>query len=163
MTHRGPSNPQSPPRIPITSNLQLRKELTSLGEELALLENPDYCLQNSGATSFALSVPENFRLIKHSYDASTCTLSLVGERESIKINNVPEYIFGLKISGHNVVDKWLREKTASYFRKDFGDIEADELISLLNRIELQFEVIKRIDPIVEKMILDDQVIVPGSS
>ena len=157
----GPSNPQSPPRIPITSDLKVRKMLTALGEELALLENPDYYLENSGTMTPAQPVPANFRLIKHSYDARTSSLLLIGEQGSITIDNVPEFIFGLKISGHNVVDKWLREKTANYFRKDFGNIELEELISLLNRVELQFGVLSKIDPIVEKMILDDNVIIPN--
>lgn len=157
----GPSNPQSPPRIPITSDLKVRKMLTALGEELALLENPDYYLENSGSMTPAQPVPETFRLIKHSYDARTSSLLLIGEQGSITIDNVPEFIFGLKISGHNVVDKWLREKTANYFRKDFGNIELEELISLLNRVELQFGVLSKIDPIVEKMILDDDVIIPN--
>ncbi|GGZ19849.1 N-6 DNA methylase [Shewanella chilikensis] len=154
----GPSNPVSPPRIPIASDLQIRKMLTMLGEELALLENPDYCPEHSRTLSPVQPIPANFRLNRHSYDASTNSLLLIGEQGTITIDNVPEFIFGLKISGHNVVDKWLREKNTNYFRKDFGNIELEELISLLNRVELQFGVLSKIDPIVEKMILDDNVI-----
>ena len=155
----GPSNPNSPPRIPISSSLKVREELVKLGKKLAEQEAPLANIpvdQGFDKEEFKF---EGFRLAKSKYDASSETIHLYGDDGSdCPVENVAEEVYGLRISGHNVVDKWLREKTFVYYRREFSGVEMQELRQLLIKIEDQFETISQIDKILRELIMSGEVV-----
>ena len=128
-----------------------------------MLEKPEYSIINSNSFLIQGKNDKTIQLKSFSYNQDKKTITLKGEEGTIIIGNVLENIFRLKISGHFIVDKWLREKTFPYYRKNFGVNELEELINLLSRIEEQDNLItKKINPIVDEIIKTDTLIMPES-
>ena len=86
----GPSNPNSPPRIPISSSLKVREELVKLGKKLAEQEAPLANIpvdQGFDKEEFKF---EGFRLAKSMY------LSLIHISEPTRLLSISYAVFCLK-------------------------------------------------------------------
>jgi hypothetical protein len=113
-----PSNPSEPPRIPISSEINIRQQLANLGEKIAECERPNHI--SPILPSLSINWPPGLtelKLVSWDYVESSGQLSLVGENgESLTFANVPQHTVSLRIAGHNVVEKWVRERHFSYLR-----------------------------------------------
>lgn len=156
------SDPSSPIRIPITNNKRLRGKICLIGKEIALCEKSDHKINFSNKYTHD-NVKEliDFKLVKYEYDETLETLILHSNSgELFKIENLPSDLFGLKISGHNVVTKWLRERSFPYLRRSFNSADLDDFIETLNRIEYQQQLIVQVDCLVEEIISSKDLILP---
>ncbi|MFO9661692.1 type ISP restriction/modification enzyme [Legionella pneumophila serogroup 1] len=154
-----PSDPDHPPRIPIALSKVDRYAICQLGEKIAECENPKIMIPlNSVIIAEWPSDLEDFQLLKFSYDESKQEISLLSDRKVIKINGVSPDVLNLVISGHNVVDKWIRERTYNYLRRNFNNDDLLELHSLLSRIIQQQTLLADVDVIIEKIINHESIV-----
>lgn len=153
------SDPTTPPRIPLASNQDDRAVLSELGKEIAECER----FGGVGVGSkLKVEWPKNFKgmmLKKISYDEEMQRLYLHSEEQSLIIFGVEPEVINLSIAGHNIIDKWIREKTYSYLRRDFTAADVDELLILISKITQQYRLIEKVDErlssILEKRSLID--------
>jgi hypothetical protein len=132
------SDPSNPPRIPLAQLREDRINISDLGRNIAECEKPDFQAEDS--TEYKLQYPKNFtafKLSKHTFDEKKQTLFLSSETETIKILGVATEVVSLSIAEHNVVDKWIRERTYSYLRRDFGRKDIAQLLNLFSAIKSQ--------------------------
>ena len=158
------SDPSSPIRIPISNNEKLRENVSLLGKEIALCEKTEHKIKSPKKYPHDnLKELEDFNLIKHEYDETCETLSLCNDRGgTFKIESVSNDVYGLKISGHSVIAKWLRERTLPYLRRTFKKDDLDALMETLNRIKTQQQLIADVDCLVEEIISSRDLIFPLS-
>ncbi|MFO2814195.1 type ISP restriction/modification enzyme [Legionella pneumophila serogroup 1] len=148
-----PADPDHPPRVPIAMSKEDRFAICKLGEKIAACENPKITIPlNDTIIAEWPSDLENFQLIKFSYDEKKQEISLLSETKTIKIYGVIPDAVNLVISGHNVIDKWIREKTFNYLRRNFNNDDLLELHSLLSRIIQQLTLLAEVDVIIHKII-----------
>ena len=141
-----PSDPSNPPRIPLTALEEDRIYICNLGKKIAECEKSDF--QIDDLTEYQVKYPDKFKgfqLSKYTYDEKTHTLFLSSKKESIRILGVHSEVVSLSIAGHNVVDKWIRERTYSYLRREFGESDIDQLLNLLSAIKSQNDYIDQVD------------------
>ncbi|EOU3059359.1 TPA: type ISP restriction/modification enzyme [Yersinia enterocolitica] len=154
----GSFNDFNPLKIPLTSVQSIKNNLVLLGKNLARCENftdSDSCSYSHG--DFTGNITNTFNLKKVTTDQGKIILTS-DINESLLIENIDPRILSLKISGHNVVDKWLRERTFSYLKRAINISDIQLLQNLLGRILMQFKIIQDIDILLEKIIVDNDVI-----
>ena len=145
------TDPDNPIRIPIFKDEVLRQNIADKGLELAKCECFDNPIIPSG--SIVIDLPEGFEeleLQRHIFDIGRSSIILKGHKESITLSNINNEVIETKISGYDVVDKWLRERKFSYLKRTFQKKDLRELIELLTRIEKQINLIKIIDQFFEE-------------
>lgn len=145
-------NETNPLRIPLTSDESLRGELVSLGRKIALCENfhdPKMDLLSHGTLSTNKIDQFNLSKVKIYNDYIELKSS---DNKIVLVKNVNSKVLSLKISGHKVVEKWLRERTFSYLRRSLNIEDIYALMNLLGRIELQIKLIQETECIVRHMI-----------
>lgn len=157
------SNPSSPHRVPIASEEAIRSKLVEFGERLAKCEKDGFISDDT--YGICLIWPEGMsgcKLKTFSYNEEDSCLILESEDGPIaSIANVPSEAMGLRIAGHNIVDKWVRERYFQYLRRDFSSIDADELVALLRKLVAQINILTLgIDPIVLQMLSVGNLISP---
>ena len=157
-----PSDPSSPPRILIASSLEHRRDLVALGEKIADCEKSDY--SPNELTSLVINWPSTiaeFNLIKWFYSDETEELKLVGDsNETVVLSGVPLHVVALRIAGHTVIEKWLRERTKAYLTRKFKLADANELKNLIGAISDQGALIATADQLVADIIASESVIAP---
>lgn len=157
-----PSDPSSPPRILISSDLECRKAIVALGQSIAECEKPGYA--PNALPSLALAWPatfSEFSFLKWSYSDDTEELKLFGgSSEEIVFSGVPQQAIALRISGHTVIEKWLRERTFAYLTRKFTTLDAVELKNLICTICDQSSLITAADALVKDMIISEKIVVP---
>jgi len=157
-----PSNPSAPPRVLIASDIECRKGLVAFGEKIAECEKPSY-IPNIQA-SLSLSWPSTFTelsLIRWSYSDDTDELTLLGDQqEAIVLTGVPQQVIALRIAGHTVIEKWLRERTMAYLTRKFTPADAEELKKLICAICDQISLISAADTLVKDLIISENLITP---
>ena len=80
------------------------------------------------------------------------------KKQVIRIKEITPEIMSLSIAGHNVVDKWLREKTYSYLRREFSQKDVSELLHLLNSIQTQSRFIEKVDERLSSVLNNKDII-----
>ena len=159
-----PSDPSSPPRILIASNEECRRSLVDLGEKIAQCEKPGYV--PTSLTSIIVNWPPTFtefNFVDWSYDDACEKLKLIGDNdENVILAPVPHQVLALRIAGHNVIEKWLRERTEAYLKRKFTTSDADEFKNLIGAICDQYSLIDKADKLVADLIANEGV-VPSSS
>ncbi len=159
------SDPSAPPRIPISTDIEIRQQIANLGQKIADCERPDYVAQTLPLLSinWSQSVVE-FKLIRSVYDETSEQLILTGDQsESLRFTNVPSYVIALRIAGHNVVEKWLRERQFPYLRRSFTNVDAEALKQLICRICEQVSLIEVADVLVSSIITSEKLIEPTAA
>jgi predicted helicase len=160
------SNPGDPIRIPILAQQADRDAITLLGRELAEFENFSVDLKKSSTSSFKVISnftvgQEDFSLKIVNYDNKNEVLNLMDEGSNqISILGINEDIYGLQISGHIVLERWLQYRKFAYLNRGLVPSDVDELLDLLERISGQFDRIAKIDKFLLKTLSASNVIAP---
>lgn len=157
-----PSDPSSPPRILIASDVEIRKSLVDLGEKIAECEKSGYVPYS--LPSLIESSPQTFtefNFTRWSFDDESEELKLFGDGSEVAVLlGVPQQAVSLRIAGHTVIEKWLRERTVAYLRRKFTNADADELKNLICAILDQASLIEVADRLVADIIASESVIAP---
>lgn len=155
-----PSSPDEPPRIPIASDPGKRKRLVELGKSIALCEREQYDVDMLDTLRIEWpSTLREFRLRRSRIDYDLKVIKLEGsDGEEVRLSGIPESVLTLRMSGHNVLAKWLREREFAYLRRTFRPQDSDGLLKLISRISAQLGIIEEIDEIIEE-ILDSATLV----
>lgn len=157
-----PSDPSSPPRIPIASTEECRRSLVDLGRKIAECEKPGYV--STALASVSINWPltfTEFNFVKWSYDDDREELSLSGdENELVILSGVPQQAIALRIAGHTVIEKWLRERSKAYLTRKFTTADADALKNLICAICDQIYFIEIADKLVMDILATESVIPP---
>lgn len=157
-----PADPASPPRVLIATEEKVRKSLVDLGKKIAECEKADFvptpletlCVNWPAAFS-------EFNFIKWSYDDDSEELKLHGDsNELVILTGLPQHAVALRIAGHTVIEKWLRERTKAYLTRKFSSTDADELKNLICAICNQNSLIETADRIVADIIATQNVVLP---
>lgn len=159
-----PSDPSSPPRILIASSEGCRRSLVDLGEKIAACERPGYV--PTSLASLIVNWPSSFtefNFVKWSYADDSEELKLVGDsNELVILTGVPQQAVALRIAGHTVIEKWLRERTKAYLTRKFTGADTDALKNLICAICDQTSLIEIADKLVADIIATEGVITPPS-
>lgn len=145
-------NEAHPLKIPLTLNENLKKELVSIGKKIALCEDfldPKMKLLSCGDLSISKLEHFNLKKIKSFNDYIELKSD---DNQIVLVENINPLILSLKISGHKVVEKWLRERTFPYLRRSLVFEDLSSLLNLLGRIELQLRCIGDAESIVKKIV-----------
>lgn len=155
-----PSQPSTPPRVLIAADIECRKKLVALGEKIAECEKLGYI--PNALTTLSLSWPSTFTefsLKSWSYSDDDAELILLGDnQEKIVFTGVPQHVIALRIAGHTVIDKWLRERTIAYLTRKFTPKDGQELKNLICAICDQISLISDADELVKEIIVSESVI-----
>ena len=156
-----PSNPERPFRVPVFADQTVRQKLVELGEKLAACENFDitHPLADSIEAIWPKEVVE-FELVGHSFREAEGELELVGScGERALVRGVSSAACTHRIAGHNVLDKWLRERRISYLRRTLRPNDLRDLMSVISRIERQLLLLQEIAALVSPLLRDPKLLV----
>jgi hypothetical protein len=157
-----PSNPDSPPRILISSCEELRRSIAEIGEKIAECEKPLY--NSIYCDSIIVDWPDGyteFNLSGWDYVDEDEKIILLGDqKEIVTIYGVSQKTMALRIAGHTVLEKWLRERRKAYLTRKFTIADAGELRRVIGAICEQSELIDLVDNLVQEMIDSEMVILP---
>jgi hypothetical protein len=104
-----------------------------------------------------------FNFIRWAYADDSEELKLLGDNnELVILAGVPQDAVALRIAGHTVIEKWLREKTKAYLARKFTADDADDLKNLICSICNQNTLIEIADKIVADIIATQNVVLPFS-
>ena len=158
-------DPDAPPRVPISASAPVRKKLARMGRAAAALETPDGVAFTSKAIRIQLTVsPLEFALTRSELNAESGSIHVYSDSgEEVRVTGMQAEVLGRRISGYDVITKWLREYTCPYLRRKFNQEALDDLISLVSRISAQAELLERADKLVAQMIDSGDVIAPPVS
>ena len=154
-------NPDVPPRVPIVADIEERQKIADLGRRIAHQE---------ATTTLAPEIEQldikwpddvgEFRLDKEGKQnlySSNGTIVLTGtEGETASITGVPEGVIDLRVAGHNVLKKWIRERTFPYLRRTFRYEDACDLKSLIQRISAQLDLLGEINLILDPVLAEGE-------
>ena len=135
------------PRIPILASPDDRAKIVKLGELAARLEDggATHSVPVVGEINWTLSA-EEFELAKFDVSPDKGEIYLYqGKQVVASIKGLSAGSLALRISGHNVVDKWLRERTYPYLRRTFRKADIESLRMLASRIDAQVDVLAEVD------------------
>jgi hypothetical protein len=155
-----PSDPSNPPRIPIASCERTRRMLVEIGRSIAECEREDYMSKPSASISFKWPEDFNeFNFVKWSYDEDTQEVSLKGDGgETVLVSGVSPVAESLKIAGHLVIEKWLRERKRPYLGRKFTIADLHQFINLISAICDQAALIDNADKHVATMLSAEDLI-----
>ncbi|MGV0905967.1 type ISP restriction/modification enzyme [Mycobacterium novum] len=156
-----PSDPDNPARVPVAANKELRARIAELGGKLAECERPGVTAHDAGFKTTWAADRTELRVERISLDASEGIITLIGPGgDSVKITDVPSDVLRLRISGHDVVEKWLRERTFVYLRRSFMKKDLEEIIDVLSRISRQFDLLEEVTELLEEVLATNDIIPP---
>jgi len=159
------SDPDRPFRVPIAAEDFTRQQIVNLGSEIANLENFDIEIELSSAAAFIWSDEfEELKLKKFKIDDLHQQIELIGESgEVVRVEGFDTAVLTHRISGYNVIDRWLRERQFVYSRRSFTKNDCRELLDVLTRIERQLEVLLSVDALVRPLLEDQALLIkpPG--
>ena len=157
-----PSDPQTPFRVPIAQEKGVREQLTAIGAQLAECENfeIEFPINPAITAVWPIDVVE-MRLISETIDVSLGILELKGDSgEIVKISGVSAESLTLRIAGHEVLKKWVRERKFSYLRRTFRKTDLVELLQVISRLERQVELVASASLLVEPLLQDTSLLLP---
>jgi hypothetical protein len=155
------SRPEEPPRIPIAADSDLRRNLVNIGRRIALCERDDHAVEPLACvrTSWPETADE-MRLSRVKVREDEGKIRLEGaDGQVAEVTGIPPEVLTLRISGHDVVLGWLRERLYTYLRRTFRPADMHSLVIVLSRIAEQRHLIEESDLLVRKL-LDPQALVP---
>ena len=160
----GPANPDAPPRIPLVKNADLRAQLVSLGKRIAECEQSEMTLPElPSIVTCWTGEPREFELDRCVVDVARGLVELTEAGSTIlSFSGIPSSVLALRIAGHDVIAKWLREYRFSYLRRKFRLSDGALLRSLISRIALQQELIKQVDAALAIALDSRELIVPAT-
>jgi hypothetical protein len=135
------------PRIPILSSQEDRAKIVELGELAAKLEDgsASHPVTLVGQIDWALPA-EEFQLAKFDVCPEEGVIFLYqGKRVVASLKGLSVASLALRVSGHNVIDKWMRERTYPYLRRAFRKSDMELLRMLISRIDAQIIILGRVD------------------
>lgn len=145
-----------PPRIPVPSSRELFNEISSLGEELALLErhtpDEDIFIEEFYAKYLDL-LDQDFKMTGFSISVDTESIILKDGNREFEIKPVPTEILEFQVGGYQVLQQWLKMHSHAYTRTGFSKNHLKRLLFLLQSLEKQVSVINRLDEKVKGLIL----------
>ena len=150
------ADPNRPIRIPIFKNASVRRRISHLGFEIARCENREYRINNP--KSYLVSkfeTQDEFLFTKYFIDVDSGIIKLY-ENGYIKaqFDSIPTDVLELRISGHDVIRKWLREREYRYLRRTFRLEDIEALSSLINRVCRQCRLLSKVDKIIYENLID---------
>ena len=164
----GPSNPNDPARIPITSDVGLRTQISDLGRRIAEAEKEDFDVPIVDSLVMSWNAPTRGIQLKNSTvgdEAESLVLTLNNEANvaSAVITGVPSRAVALSIAGHNVINKWLREREFRYLRRNFKETDLNALARLISRIEFQLDLIGEVDELLKGILETQELHAPSAT
>lgn len=140
-----PSDPNNPPRIPLVADVRARGRIAQLGRQAAECERPDFPAQPLSLTTEWPDGLEELLITRFDIDANEGLIVLHdSEDKAIRISDIPAEVLSLRVSGHNVVDKWLRERKYAYLRRAFRQSDLELLVNLLARMKHQILLLEEV-------------------
>ncbi len=132
------------PRLPITSNLALFRELANLGSKLVELHLLEKDLKT--AVTFPEKGSNEVEFVKFQISDSKFQIGEVWINKEQYFANVPENVWNFHIGGYQVLQKWLKDRKGRTL--EFDDLEhyAKVVSALLQTIELM----QKIDGVIEE-------------
>lgn len=150
-------NPEAPPRIPVVADREQRRHIADLGSAIAACEESSADVPE--IEGLDIEWPDDvgeFRLDnegKHKLCSSSRTVVLTGtEGERAVITGVPEGVIELRVAGHNILKKWIRERTFPYLRRTFRYEDAQDLKLLVQRISAQLDLLSKVNEILDPVL-----------
>jgi hypothetical protein len=150
------------PRIPIAADRKTLQSLTTLGKQLADLENPSTSV--SIRTEFCnviTGMSNPFYLEKFHIDTRKGHILLFVESTTepiIKIRNIPKNILEHHVSGYQPIQQWLKLRTKPFSRSHFEVSDLQELCELLERIGRHLGVLRRVETYVARLVSSKTVL-----
>ena len=152
------ADPTQPIRIPIFCNLSSRRKISKLGYEIAQCEIEDHIVPKS--QSYLVSrfeEQDEFELTKSVLDFDAGRIELYeNQTKKVEFTDIPREVLALRISGHDVISKWLREREFKYFRRTFRRQDVESLTNLLDRVCQQLVLLKQLDEIISESLIDGE-------
>ena len=153
------ADPENPIRIPIFEDEALRKLIAEQGLELAKFENFDEPIAPSQSIDVQLTPDfEELELCGFTIGSDDSSIVLKGANEEITLSNIEPEVIITRISGYNVLEKWLRERKFSYLKRTFRQKDLRQLLELITRLDQQIRLIKTIDQLFDEGLNKDQYI-----
>jgi hypothetical protein len=144
------------PRIPITANKDLFIALSVSGKELADIESSEYVAISSVDGS------EEIAYYKYSISATSVILQNENGQPLKTFTAASDDVINFEVSGYNVLKEWLKIHSFPYYRKALDQEKIKELENLIAKINIYFEVVQKIDLLVEEVI-DGELLPPGNN
>ncbi len=156
-----PGDPESPPRIPIAESVAARNKIAQIGQLVAECERPGPTLQDMGiATTWTAEVGE-LKLERYSVNSTDGSVTLFGtDGVSIDVREIPNEVLTLRIAGHDVIDKWLRERKYPYLRRSFRRYDLEQFIDLVTRIATQLSLLDEVAALLAPVLSSGQLLQP---
>jgi hypothetical protein len=156
------ADPSRPPKIPIVRDINIRQQIASLGCETARCERADanVHIPESLRSNWPDGVTE-FKLEREAIDCGTGIVTLLGTNgECATISGVNTDVLNLRISGHSVILKWLRERHYVYLRRTFLPSDLMECISLIARIDNQARILLEVSSLLRHALDTEDLLEP---
>jgi predicted helicase len=136
------------PRIPLTENIKLFRELAGLGEELASFHLLESAKLTNHTTQFVGSSRE---VVKVGWADNTVWIDAVGKKSETQagingFRGVPENVWNFHIGGYQVCEKWLKDRKGRILSNEDITHYHKIVISLQETIRLMAE----IDQVIQK-------------
>lgn len=128
------------PRIPETNNLPLIKSLARFGDELIALHLMESSRLVDPNTEFVGGKTARVEKVSWSDD-----FVWIDKDQSIGFKGVPERIWNFQIGGHQVCEKWLKDRKGRKLSKDDIDHYQRIVVALSETIRIMAEIDKVID------------------
>lgn len=151
------------PRIPIVSDKTTFSKIVEHGKQLAELEKPSR-ISIKKYSGFINQFTTEFNLTDYSLDEQSGSIILKeNNRIMLSLGPVPKEILGYQLSGYEIIKQWLKMHSYRYSRTVFSMDTYLDLINLLEKIDLQTNIIRGLDSdiallINKKTLIDPQVV-----
>lgn len=156
-----PADPDNPPRVPIAANNEVRGRISELGRRAAECERLGPELSDMGIVTTWRDKTDEFRLERYSVDPDAGTVMLVGANGiSVSVEGIPTEVLALRISGHDVIDRWLRERKYAYLRRSFQRYDLELLVDLLTRISRQLRLLDEVTALLTPVLASGDIVRP---
>lgn len=145
------------PRIPIPKDKNVFDNIVEKGKEIALLEKKEdtpqgrlegkYLNQSDSFESpFKLKNPQYYNEYNKGDEIIVLKNDNSGDME-LEIKNVPEEVGEYEISGNTTIYEWLKVYSFPYLRRDFRKEDYLSLLSTLERLEKQIQILNSLSQI----------------
>lgn len=129
------------PRLPLTSKIQLFKELSKLGKELSEIHLMESVKLKKIITKFIGTV--GVSVDKITFSDNTVWID---NRKTIGFSGIPEPVWSISIGGFQVCEKWLKDRKGRTLSKEDIDHYQKIVVSLSETIRIM----KEIDEVIDK-------------
>lgn len=156
------ADPDQPFRVPMAADPSSRERLVDLGRQLAECE--DFDAEVPARDSIKVDWPDDvdeFNLVGYTINDQDGKVELHGpSEERAVLSGVSSAACSHRIAGHQVLEKWLRERKFAYLRRTFRNQDCTELLEVINRLERQLELLREIHDLVKPLVDDPELLEP---